>query len=204
VTCGRHAGEPIAFRPLRRDDFGVLAGWLAEPVVARWWNHETSPEALERDFGASIDHRDATEIFVASVAGRDVGLIQRYPVAAYPEYLDELAQVCAVPPGALSIDYLIGEPGVRGRGLGAAMILRFVEDTWIAHPDAADIIVPVALGNRASWSALERAGFTRVAVGPMEPDNPVDPPEHAVYRLRRPAGHVRGVGHTAGARSVRR
>jgi len=42
----------VSFRRLTRDDFPVLAGWLAEPHVARWWNHDVDAEALERDFGA--------------------------------------------------------------------------------------------------------------------------------------------------------
>ncbi len=177
---------PIAFRPLTRSDFGLLAAWLAEPVVARWWNHETSSEAVERDFGVSVDGGDATDIFLAATDGAPFGLIQRYPIAAYDDYAQELAPICAVPPGALSIDYLIGEPSGRGRGLGTAMIRRFAQDCWRAHPGAADIVVPVSAGNRASWRALERAGFTRIAEGPLEPDNPIDPPDHVVYRLRRP------------------
>ena len=127
----------IAFRPLRRSDFPMLADWLAEPLVARWWNHETSEAAVERDFGTSVDGGDATEMFVASLDGRPFGLVQRYPIHAYAEYVDELSAVCAVPPGALSIDYLIGEPELRGSGLGAAMIAALIDQTWAAYPDAA-------------------------------------------------------------------
>lgn len=113
-------------------------------------------------------------------SGRPFGLIQRYPVAAYPEYLEELAPIVDVPAGAISVDYLIGEPDLRGRGLGAAMIAAFVGTS-----PGGDVIVPVAVGNRASWRALERAGFERVAEGELEPDNPLDPPDHYVLRLRR-------------------
>jgi aminoglycoside 6'-N-acetyltransferase len=180
------AAHEISFRPLRRDDFGMLAAWLAEPVVSRWWNHEVTPAAIERDFGASVDGADATELFVASLAGRPFGLIQRYPIAAYDEYAQELSRVLSLPAGALSIDYLIGDPAHRGRGLGAAMIGAFVAESWAAHPASGDVVVPVAAGNRASWRALERAGFARVAEGLLKPDNPIDPPDHVVYRIRRP------------------
>jgi aminoglycoside 6'-N-acetyltransferase len=89
-----------------------------------------------------------------------------------------------VPPGAVSIDYLIGEPDMRGRGLAAAMI------AWASA--GADVIVPVAAGNVGSWRALERAGFTRVAEGDLEPDNPIDPPLHYVYaRLAEGPGQLR-------------
>ena len=99
-------------------------------------------------------------------------------MAAYSEYLAELRTVCEVPPGAISIDYLIGEPDLRGHGLGAAMIAAFV-----AH--AVEVIVPVAAGNVASWRALERAGFARIAEGELEPDNPRDRRDHYVYALSR-------------------
>lgn len=49
------------------------------------------------------------------------------------------------------------------------------------------IVVPIVAGNRASWRALEKAGFVRIAEGDLLPDNPVDPPAHVVYRLDRPA-----------------
>jgi aminoglycoside 6'-N-acetyltransferase len=142
--------------------------------VARWWDHQTSPEALDRDFGPSVDGRDPTEMLIASVDGRPFGFIQRYALADEPAYVAELGRLCEVPPGAVSVDYFIGEPDMRGRGLGAAMIAQLVGD--------AEAIVPVVAGNVASWRALERAGFTRVAEGELEPDNPIDPPLHYVYR----------------------
>ena len=179
------AAPQLGFRPLRREDFPTLARWLAEPLVARWWDDDAWPEALERDFGPCIDGREPTEVFVVSADGEEFGLIQRYPVAAYPEDLAELAEVLPVPPGALSIDYFIGEPGHRGRGLGAAMIAAFVAQTWEAAPGAGEVLVPVAAGNTGSWRALERAGFTRAAEGELEPDNPRDPRDHVVYRLAR-------------------
>jgi aminoglycoside 6'-N-acetyltransferase len=179
---------PIDFRRLRRDDFGLLARWLAEPVVARWWNHDVTPEAVERDFGPSVDGTDPAEMFVALSDGRPFGFIQRYRIAGEPDYAEELARVCDVPAGALSIDYFVGEPDMRGRGLGAGLIAALVARTWEAYPDAAAVVVPVAAGNAASWRALERAGFARIAEGELEPDNPVDGPEHVIYAISRPAG----------------
>ena len=67
------------------------------------------------------------------------------------------------------------------------MISAAVADTWRTLPRAGSIIVPVAAGNRASWRALEKAGFIRIAEGDLAPDNPIDPPQHVIYRLDRPA-----------------
>ena len=100
---------PITFVRLCRGDFALLTTWLTEPLVARWWNHETSASALERDYGAVVDGSEPTSVLIAELEGRPFGLIQHYPVAAYPDYLAELAGVCEVPEGAVSVDYLIGE-----------------------------------------------------------------------------------------------
>ncbi len=75
----------ITFEPLRRADFPLLSAWLGDPLVARWWNHEVSAEAIERDFGPSVDRTDSTTMFLAATAGQPFGLIQRYEIAAYPE-----------------------------------------------------------------------------------------------------------------------
>jgi aminoglycoside 6'-N-acetyltransferase len=176
----------LGFRLLRRPDLPLLGRWLAEPLVARWWHHETDTAALDRDFGPAIDGTDPTELYLAQLGGHPFGLIQCYRIDSYPEYVAELAPVCAVPPGALSIDYLIGEPALRGQGLCARLIREFVAGSWPRYPDASAVLVPVAVGNRASWRSLESAGFARIARGPLPPDNPIDPPDSMVYLLRRP------------------
>lgn len=176
----------LAFRPLAPGDLPLLASWLAEPHVARWWNHETSPEAVERDFGPAMRDEEPAEDLLVSCDGEPVGLMQRCRWHDYPEYVVEIAGILTVPPGAVTIDYLIGRPADTGRGLGTRMIAAAVADVWRRYPDAPAVVVPVVAANRASWRALERAGFDRAASGNLQPDNPVDPPLHHVYRIDRP------------------
>lgn len=176
----------LTWRPLAAADLPLLARWLAEPPVARWWNHETTPAALERDFGASVRGEEPGEDLVVLLDGRPVGILQRARVADYPEDLAELASLVEVPAGAVMIDYLLAEDAPRGRGLGTRLIAMAVARTWRDHPDAPAVVVAVVAGNRASWRALEKAGFTRVAEGDLAPDNPVDPPLHYLYRVDRP------------------
>jgi aminoglycoside 6'-N-acetyltransferase len=170
----------IAFRPLTRADLPLLARWLEEPLVARWWAHDTSPDALERDFGGGIDGREAIEYLIALLDDRPFGLIQRYAIADDPDDLRELSRLYPIPDGAVGFDYLIGEPDMRGRGVGPAMIAALADRT-----PGRDILVPVAAGNRRSWRALEKAGFERIAEGELPPDNPRDPRDHYLYALRR-------------------
>ena len=176
----------LDWRPLVRDDLPLLGRWLAEPAVARWWNHETSPEAVQRDFGPSVRGEEPGEDLVLLLDGRPVGLLQRSRIHDYPQDVAELARVVDVPEDAYSLDYLLGEPALRGRGLGSRFLARAVERTWQDHPDAGCLLVPVVAANRASWRALERAGLRRVATGELTPDNPVDDPLHHVYRADRP------------------
>ena len=180
--------ERIAFRRVTRRDFPLLARWLAEPHVARWWNHEVTPQAVERDFGQSVDGAEPSEDHLVLLDGRAVGLIQCCRYADYPEYLDELSSVVEVPEGAVSIDYLLGDPSLIGRGIGAAMVCAFVERTWDADADARCVVVPVAAANEASWRTLLSIGFHEVAEGELEPDNPIDDRRHKVFRLDRPMG----------------
>ena len=173
----------MELRPLRRSDFPMLARWLAEPLVARWWNDD--PAAVEAQYGPSVDGTDPTAVYVGLHGGEPFGLVQVYRFADEPESLAELGAVCPVPPGALGIDYLIGAPGARGRGLGTALIAAAVARGFADHPDAHDVLVPVARGNEASWRALRRAGGSWYADVELAPDNPVDPRDHVVHRLVR-------------------
>jgi aminoglycoside 6'-N-acetyltransferase len=175
----------VQLRPLRRADFPLLSRWLAEPLVARWWHDDDSLDAVEAHYGPSVDGVDPTALYLAEHEGRAFGFIQVYRFDDEPESLAELSAVCPVPPGALSVDYLIGEGSARGRGLGAAMIAAAVARGFADHPDAGELLVPVVAANVASWRALERAGGTRYAAGELEPDNPVDSRDHVVHRFLR-------------------
>ncbi len=111
--------------------------------------------------------------------------MQRCRLAAYPQYRDDLTLIVDIQAGAMTIDYLIGEPDQTGCGLGGRMIASMIRRIWTDHPEATCIVVPVVAANRASWRALEKAGLRRVGQGPLAPDNPVDDPLHYVYRVDR-------------------
>ncbi|REE94759.1 aminoglycoside 6'-N-acetyltransferase [Thermomonospora umbrina] len=187
----------ITWRRVHERDFPLLGQWLAQPHVARWWNQEHSIEAVTRDFGPSAAGLDPTEDHLALLDGRPFGLVQRLRLADEPRYVAELSAVTDVPPGAMSIDYLIGDLRHVGRGLGPRMIESMLHKIWDEHPQATCVLVPVVAANRPSWRALEKAGFTRVAEGDLEPDNPIDDRLHYIQRIDRPVHGVRRPTATA-------
>jgi aminoglycoside 6'-N-acetyltransferase len=175
----------LRWRPLAADDLPLLARWLAEPGVARWWNHDSSREGVERDFGPSVRGEEPGEDLLVLLDERPVGLVQRSVISAYPEDLTEFAALVEVPDGAVELDYLVGDPALRGHGLGTRIIAALVADTWHTHPGVPAVLSAVVATNTASWRALEKAGLRRVAEGEMTPENPVDDPLHFVYRIDR-------------------
>lgn len=175
------------FRVLTRADFPLLASWLADPEVRRWWQHDPSTEAIERDFGPTVDRLEPGEDLVAELDGRPVGLVQRARVHDLPADRQVFESIAGpVRPGAVQLDYLVGAAADRGRGVGPQMLDAIVIETF-ADPAVPCVLVSVVAANRRSWRALEAAGFERVGSGDAEPDNPLDPPLHHVLRRDRPA-----------------
>jgi aminoglycoside 6'-N-acetyltransferase len=177
----------ITFRRLKREDFPMLARWLAEPHVHLWWNHEFTPEAVERDFGATVDGNQPAEDYIVVHDGVPVGVIQYCRFSEYPDYVEDMEDIYPVGDGAVSIDYFIGDPEAVGKGLGTAMITAFSARVWQRDSSATHIVVPVSTQNEASWRALLKAGYRLVARGEMDPDNPEHDRSHEVLRLDRPS-----------------
>jgi aminoglycoside 6'-N-acetyltransferase len=177
--------EDISFRQLARSDYPLLRSWLLQPHVQRWWADDPSFEALEADYGGCIDGTEPAEVFIALRGDAPFGLAQRYRLAAYPQYVNDLQALLDVPPHAASIDYLVGEEADIGRGLGTKMLRAFVDRVWQEDAECTALLVPVHTGNIASWRALEKIGFVRASRGELDPDNPADTRDHYIMRLER-------------------
>lgn len=151
----------VNFRPLTDEDLPLLHGWLNEPGVVRWWEgDDVSWHAVVRDYGSTST--DPTEHWLAFL-GDDApfGWIQCYAAADYAgEHEVEAWWALRVDRTAAGIDYLVGDPRKRGKGLGSAMIRDFVEDVVFGrHPGWTQVCASPLEANVASWRALEKAGF---------------------------------------------
>jgi aminoglycoside 6'-N-acetyltransferase len=170
------AHEGIEFRPLRRDDFALVACWFSEPHVSRWWNEDASLDGIEAKYGRRVDALDATSMWVVEIDGRPAGLAQHYRHRDYPEH-DTAVGI----PDAVGIDYLLGEE-FAGRGLGPIVLAELATFVLGLVPEGRCCVATPAQENRPSWVALDRAGFRRH--GPCQP--PDEPPAWA-YVWQRPS-----------------
>jgi aminoglycoside 6'-N-acetyltransferase len=166
------------------EDLPRLLAWLQEPHVSPWWVGEPADLAgLTAKYGPCLDGTDPTEMFVIEVAGRPIGMIQRYRIDDHPSWSRTMRPVLATE-GVAGIDYLIGEQAATDRGYGSAAIAAFVPLVFERY-GAGSIAVAVQQANRASWRALERCGFTRIWAGQLDSDDPSDAGPAFVYQLRR-------------------
>lgn len=164
----------LGFRRTSRDDLPRIRHWLALPHVQRYWAHDTSVAAVERDFADSFDGSEPPEDVVIEYDGTPIGFIQRSVIHDYPIDHRDLIDLATVRSAALTIDYFIGDTSMLGQGLTTRFIRAFSAACWVRHADAPAIVVPVVVGNVASWSALASAGYHYVTTGFLTPDNLID------------------------------
>lgn len=153
----------LRFRRVTADDIDLIHRWLNEPGVVRWWEgDDVSRAAVERDYGPSSP--DPTEHWLALDGDRPIGWIQCYAVADELDSDEVRAWLrLGVERTAAGIDYLVGAPQERGRGLGGAMIRAFVDQVVFGlHLGWTSVCASPYRANEASWRALEKAGFTKL------------------------------------------
>ncbi len=133
-------GERTSLRHATEDDLDLLAGWLADPEVYRWW--EGRP--LSREEVADLytgRQRPEVEPFVIEAEGVPVGYLQCWQGTETSGGID-----------------LFLVPEARGRGLGpdaARAAARFLLDErgWT------EVTVDPVVDNIRAIRAFERAGF---------------------------------------------
>lgn len=135
---------------MTRADLPLLAGWLAEPHVALWWDNPV--EGLKSIEG----HIDSISVepFIVELNGKPIGYIQ-----SYDPHLEDGHPYQDQPTGTLGIDQFIGPPELIGKGHGPRMIEAFVE--LLFDEGAIRVVIDPDPANAAAIRAYEKAGFER-------------------------------------------
>lgn len=178
--------DRLGFRPLAEDDLELVAAWLAAPHVRAWWRAPADIESVRAKYLPRIRGDEPTEVFVASLDGEPIGIIQRYRFLDHGSWAATIAETDVALPGAAGIDYLVGDASRIGVGVGTAMIDRFSEQLFADLPEIDVIVVTPQADNRASCGALARAGYEEVWRGRLDSDDPSDAGTSAIYVRRRP------------------
>jgi aminoglycoside 6'-N-acetyltransferase len=136
------------FRAVTEADLSMIAGWLAEPHVAEWWDN---PEA---EIAAIREHIDSISVepLIIEFDGMPIGYIQ-----SYDPHLEDDHPYQDQPFGTLGIDLSIGPPELVGVGHGSAIVRQFV-DTLFAE-GAPRVIIDPHPANARAIRAYEKAGF---------------------------------------------
>jgi aminoglycoside 6'-N-acetyltransferase len=125
----------LTFRPLTGSDLPLVAAWLGAPHVVRWWRNPAALEQVRAKYLPRIYGPDATEVFVIVEGPQDIGIIQRYRLNAHPDWQQTLATAGLTSAKAAGIDYLLGEVGHTGRGIGSRAVQQFVDGLFTDWPD---------------------------------------------------------------------
>ena len=168
----------LSFRPLQPGDLPLLHEWLQRPHVRRWWTERESYDEVVARYLPAIEGADPTDLYLALLDEEPVAFVQTYLVADYPEH----AAVVEGGAGAAGVDLFIADEERTGKGLGAALLRRFVEEIVFATPSTTHCLADPEVDNAPSIRAFEKAGFRVVG----EFVDPGDGKRHALVRLDRP------------------
>jgi aminoglycoside 6'-N-acetyltransferase len=181
----------MLFRLMRENDLPLVATWLAEQHVQRWWRDSSAPLKVEEKYLPRIAGVEPTEMFVILHDDEPIGFIQRYLMRHHPDWARSLAPSGLVFDEAAGIDYAIGRPEMVGRGIGSAVVAAFSQALLEAFQDVTDIVVTPQAANAASCRVLEKAGYERRWTGLLDSDDPGDAGLAAMYVLTRAPHRVR-------------
>ncbi|MCQ1838014.1 GNAT family N-acetyltransferase [Neorhizobium galegae] len=145
-------GAPrYSFRDVTREDFPLLATWLAEPHIAKWWGKVDEELASIEYSMTSVETRP----MIAELDGRPIAYLQHYD-----PHLEEDHPYQDQPKGTLGIDISIGNAELVGIGHGSAIIRQLTSELF--ENGAKRIVIDPDPENAQAIRAYEKAGFRYV------------------------------------------
>lgn len=140
------AGDGYSFRRVVRDDLPMLARWLAEPHVSKWWGDPAEQaELIEGDLDVGT-----MSLWIVSLGDNPFAYVQSWDPHAYGAFLDQ-------PPGTRGVDPFIGPVDMTGAGHGPRFLAAFARRLVAAG--ATRVIIDPDPENAAAVRAYAKAGF---------------------------------------------
>jgi aminoglycoside 6'-N-acetyltransferase len=122
------APQEITFRPVEEQDFPILAAWLAEPHVRRFYQKTSvSLEEVASEYGPWVREEEPSICHLAISAGNPFAYLQCYRNADYREWADLIGV-----DGGISVDVFIGDSTYLRKRLGRASLSLYLQQ--VAFP----------------------------------------------------------------------
>lgn len=142
----------IKFRKFEDKDISLFKEWLKKPHITAWYE---DPEDWIEEVEKRNTKFDWLYHFVVEVNELPIGFCQYYEL----KYSGETWHGDTSLEGTYSLDYLIGETEVLGKGYGKAIILGLTEEIK-ELPNAKRILALPDLENIPSCKTFESCGYT--------------------------------------------
>ncbi len=153
----------LQMRLLHDDDIPLVAFWLNEEHVKRWFEVPNLGITIHDWISEIKEHKGAFQWITYLIV-----LWQDHPIGLclYYRCVDSSGEDFGTLPlaGSYGIDYLIGEKSYLGRGLGKRIITMLV-DRIFSLPDAQRVTADIDKNNKASEKALLSCGFQSSGTG---------------------------------------
>ena len=153
--------ERIVVRRLALEHAPLLARWLSDPRVLRYYEGRDQPHDLTRirehfyPEGETVERRCLVEY-----DGAPIGYLQIYPLDA-----PGLAEYGYPPDERIDgMDLFIGEPDHWDRGIGTALVAGVAQRLLVGGADA--VVVDPRLENARAIRCYAKAGFRQVRTLP--------------------------------------
>jgi len=158
-------------------DLPRLHDWLEQPHVRAFWRNEPrTVEGLAEHYRDVLTGAEPTYAFIAALEELPIGYLQTYRIGDHPEY------AARVEVEGAGVDMLIGDPAFAHRGLGAPLLVQFVDEVVPAITGEHTCWIGPTVDNVRAIRCYEKAGFEHVKTVLVPGD---DQPE---YLMRRTAG----------------
>jgi aminoglycoside 6'-N-acetyltransferase len=150
----------IAFLPVTLADLPMLGEWMARPHWQEWWGDPETELGYVRDMVTGVDA--TCRPFIFTLDGGPAGYIQVWKIGPHqiPEWADDNPWLMELPSDAVGVDLSLADGERLARGIGSAVLRRFIA-MLLAEGHRTIIIDPDPANGRAV-AAYRKAGFRPV------------------------------------------
>lgn len=154
-------------------DVPGLWAWFDAPHARRWFARERTPASIVEEFNGYLAGSEPIQCFIVQYGQRPIGLMQWTRLGDFPPQMNGYE---VTDPDVVNIDVLIGDADYARRGLGAPLVLRFLDEiVFAADPRFQTCVIDPERENAAAIRAYTKAGFTfvRTVLDPEDGKTPL-------------------------------